>query len=540
MGTGQGPQTKLSDAMRLALVSRLARELNTEMRPADVLQRLVNTSAEVLGAPFASLIVLKDKAFDSAYVLGSNSPQSTALLERVFDTGLAGYVAHNLRTVVVDDITTSPLWLALPDEPLSPQSGSALCIPLIHVGKVIGVMTLAHPARAYFTEGATSLADTIAEMGAAALTYTQLLETSRLAESRFASLFDDAIVPIIITDLQGAIQQVNRRACEFLEYARDDLLARNIAAVHRMRTGPIGADRFAHLERGLEVRFQSIVWTKDGSSKPVQVYARRINSGKDDDRIQWIEHDMSSQIALEQLRQDLSMMVYHDMRGPLGNVYTSLEAIKSLLGDDIDPNVLSLIELASRAERQVRRMVDALLDVQRLEQGSKLVSRENTGLSLLINRAVSQVQSQAADKDIRLRMALADDVPLLYIDDDMVERVIINLLDNAIKYTPEGGMITLSTASGSNEVYVRIKDTGPGIPADAQPVIFDKFARVKQRNMPYGAGLGLAFCMLAVEAHGGRIWVHSEPDAGSTFTFALPIESSSAQEVPLVDTKAPS
>ena len=540
MGTGQGPQTKLSDAMRLALVSRLARELNTEMRPADVLQRLVNTSAEVLGAPFASLIVLKDKAFDSAYVLGSNSPQSTALLERVFDTGLAGYVAHNLRTVVVDDITTSPLWLALPDEPLSPQSGSALCIPLIHVGKVIGVMTLAHPARAYFTEGATSLADTIAEMGAAALTYTQLLETSRLAESRFASLFDDAIVPIIITDLQGAIQQVNRRACEFLEYARDDLLARNIAAVHRMGTGPIGADRFAHLERGLEVRFQSIVWTKDGSSKPVQVYARRINSGKDDDRIQWIEHDMSSQIALEQLRQDLSMMVYHDMRGPLGNVYTSLEAIKSLLGDDIDPNVLSLIELASRAERQVRRMVDALLDVQRLEQGSKLVSRENTGLSLLINRAVSQVQSQAADKDIRLRMALADDVPLLYIDDDMVERVIINLLDNAIKYTPEGGMITLSTASGSNEVYVRIKDTGPGIPADAQPVIFDKFARVKQRNMPYGAGLGLAFCKLAVEAHGGRIWVHSEPDAGSTFTFALPIESSSAQEVPLVDTKAPS
>ena len=168
------------------------------------------------------------------------------------------------------------------------------------------------------------------------------------------------------------------------------------------------------------------------------------------------------------------------------------------------------------------------------------MSRENTGLSLLINRAVSQVQSQAADKDIRLRMALADDVPLLYIDDDMVERVIINLLDNAIKYTPEGGMITLSTASGSNEVYVRIKDTGPGIPADAQPVIFDKFARVKQRNMPYGAGLGLAFCMLAVEAHGGRIWVHSEPDAGSTFTFALPIESSSAQEVPLVDTKAPS
>lgn len=540
MGTGQGPQAKLSDASRLALVSRLARELNTEMRPADVLQRVLNTTAEALAAPFASIIALKDKVFDSAYAPGSDPQHSTEILRRVFTSGLAGYVAHNLRPMVVDDITNNPLWLILPGEPLSPQSGSALCVPLIHVGKIIGVMTLAHPAHAYFTEEATGLADTIAEMGAAALTQTQLLESSRLAESRFASLFDDAIVPIIITDLHGAIQQINRRACEFLEYPRDELLAHNIAAVHRMGTGPIGADRFAHLERGLEVRFQSIVWTKDGSSKPVQVYARRINSGKDDDRIQWIEHDMSSQIALEQLRQDLSMMVYHDMRGPLGNVYTSLEAIKSLLDDDVDPSIKSLLELASRAERQVRRMVDALLDVQRLEQGGKLVNRENTGLSLLINRAVSQVQPQATDKNIRLRMALADDVPLLYIDNDMIERVIINLLDNAIKYTPEGGMVTLSTASAPNEVYVRIKDTGPGIPADAQPVIFDKFARVKQRNMPYGAGLGLAFCKLAVEAHGGRIWVHSEPDAGSTFTFALPLETPSAQEVPLVDTKAPS
>ncbi|WP_162910036.1 GAF domain-containing sensor histidine kinase [Aggregatilinea lenta] len=536
----QGPQAKLSDALQVALVSRLARELNTEMRPADVLQRVLSTSAEALGVPFASIISLKDKEFDSAFALGGDPETTPFLMQYIFGRGLAGYVAHNLRTVVIDDIENSPLWLPLPNEPLSPQTGSALCTPLIHAGKVIGVMTLAHPAPGYFNEDAASLADTIAEMGAAALTYTQMLESSRLAENRFASLFDDAIVPIIITDLHGAIQQVNRRACEFLEYARDELISRNIAAVHRMGTGPIGTDRFAHLERGLEVRFQSIVWTKDGSSKPVQVYARRINSGEDDDRIQWIEHDMTSQFALEQLRQDLSMMVYHDMRGPLGNVYTSLEAIKSLLGDDIDPSVKSLLELASRAERQVRRMVDALLDVQRLEQGSKLINRENTGLSLLVNRAVSQMQPQASDKDIRLRMALADNVPLLYIDVDMIERVIINLLDNAIKYTPEGGMVTLSTASGTDEVYVRIKDTGPGIPVDAQPVIFDKFARVKQRNMPYGAGLGLAFCKLAVEAHGGRIWVHSEPDAGSTFTFALPIETSSAHEVPLVDTKAPS
>ncbi len=170
---------------------------------------------------------------------------------------------------------------------------------------------------------------------------------------------------------------------------------------------------------------------------------------------------------------------------------------------------------------------------------ARIISREHTGLSLLINRAVNQVVMQAEDKSIRLRMSLSDDVPLLYIDNNMIERVIVNLLDNAIKYTPEGGIVTLSTTMGTNEVRVSVKDTGPGIPAEAQAIIFDKFARVEQRNMPYGAGLGLAFCRLAVEAHGGRIWVESGPEAGSTFTFALPLDVP-AQERPVVGSRASS
>ena len=130
-----------------------------------------------------------------------------------------------------------------------------------------------------------------------------------------------------------------------------------------------------------------------------------------------------------------------------------------------------------------------------------------------------------------MRFALTDELPALYIDQEMIERVIINLLDNAIKYSPPGGAITLSTASSNGEVYVRVKDSGPGIPPEAQQLIFDKFARVKQRNMPHGVGLGLAFCKLAVEAHGGRIWVRSN-GIGSTFTIALPVQAPATHELP--------
>jgi two-component system, NtrC family, sensor histidine kinase KinB len=526
-----GLQSRLSQTLRLALLDRLSHELNADLSSSEVLRRVLNAAAEALGTPYASIIALKDRQLLAAYALGGGDRDPLPSIQRVLKDGLAGFVMYNYRTIIVNDITSNPLWLSLPGDPLSPQVGSALCVPLTHAGDMVGVMTLAHPATSYFTADAVSLTAMIGEMGAAALSSALLLEAAREAEKRYATLFDDVIVPIIVTDLQGQIRAVNRRACEFLGYSRDELLRLSILAVHRMGTGPLGKDRFENLAHGREEHFQSKVWTKDGGERVVHVYAKCVHSAAEGDSIQWIEHDISSQLTLERLRQDLSAMMYHDMRGPLGNVYSSLQALQRLLGENVDTNVQALLQIAARSERQVRRMIDSLLDIQRLEEGKKLLNRANTGLNQLIHNAAEQVKPQADDNRIQVRFALTDELPALYIDQDMIERVIINLLDNAIKYSPPGGAITLSTASSNGEVYVRVKDSGPGIPPEAQQLIFDKFARVKQRNMPHGVGLGLAFCKLAVEAHGGRIWVRSN-GVGSTFTIALPVQAPATHELP--------
>jgi PAS domain S-box-containing protein len=540
MGASHGVQARLSETLRLALIHRLAQELNADLSSAEVLRRVLHAAAEALGTPYASIIALKNKELRAVYALGGGSDADPLpVMRRVLENGLAGFVLHNYRTVIVNDIANNPLWMHLPNEPLSPQAGSALCVPLIHSGDVVGVITLAHPARSYFTADAVNLTNTIHEMGASALANALLLEDSRQANERYKTLFDDVIVPVIITDLKGTILAANRRACEFLGYEVEELLRRSIATIHRMGTGPLGADRFDHLRRGLEVRFQSVVWTKKGDDKPVQVYAKRLLNRFEGDHIQWIEHDLSAQVAVEQLRQDLSAMVYHDMRGPLGNVYTSLQALQTLLQDHPNSSVQSLLAVASRSERQARRMIDSLLDVQRLEEGSRLLTRAHTQLHEVITSAVQQMQPLADEKLVRLRFALADDLPVLYIDSDMIERVIINLIDNAIKYSPDNGLITISTATSGPEVYARVKDNGPGIPLEAQGKIFDKFARVKQRHMPHGVGLGLAFCKLAVEAHGGRIWVKSDDQNGSTFTFALPVEAPATKELPMLGAAVP-
>jgi PAS domain S-box-containing protein len=503
-----GSQAHLSEELRLAILYRLAHDLNAELSSQEVLRRVLHSAAEALSTPHASLIALRHKQLEAAYALGAGSSlDPRPVMARVLAGGLAGFVMHNYRTVIVNDITNNPLWMPLPDEPLSPQVGSALCVPLIHGGEVVGVMTLAHPAPGYFTADAVNLTNTLSEMAAAALSSVLLLEETRQARQRYRALFDDAIVPIIITDLRGQIQGVNRRACEFLGYSADEFMQLNIKTIHRMGIEPLGTDQFEHLERGFEVRFESTVWTKEGIQRPVQVYAKRIVTSEAGDHIQWIEHDLTSQLALEQLRQDLSAMVYHDMRGPLANIYSTLEALKKQLLDHPSKRVQDLLTLASRSERQVRRMIDSLLDVQRLEEGSKMLNRASSALPALIQSAVEQVKPFADDKDVRLELAVSDELPMLYIDADTIERVIINLLDNAIKYSPDGTAITLSVATSGSEVYVRVKDAGPGIPMEAQATIFDKFSRVKQRHMPHGVGLGLAFCKLAIESHGGRIWV---------------------------------
>ncbi len=124
-----------------------------------------------------------------------------------------------------------------------------------------------------------------------------------------------------------------------------------------------------------------------------------------------------------------------------------------------------------------------------------------------------------------MRFNLARHLPDIQCDVEMVRRVVINLLENAVKYTHSGGNITVSAAQTDDNrmVAVSVSDTGPGISPRDQQAIFDKFARIHGEGRPKGLGLGLAFCRLAVEAHGGTIWVESQEGKGSTFTFTLPL-----------------
>jgi signal transduction histidine kinase len=196
----------------------------------------------------------------------------------------------------------------------------------------------------------------------------------------------------------------------------------------------------------------------------------------------------------------------------------------SLVQDD--ESVQSILSIALRSSRRLSRLVESLLDLGQLESGQAVLHKAPATISSLIAEAVEEVHPVAEARGHLLQFGVGKaELPTVDMDVDMIRRVLINLLENAIKYTRSGGRIAVSARRQEDELLVSVSDNGPGIPPGEQKTIFEKFARVHQEGHPKGLGLGLAFCRLAVEAHGGRIWVESTPGEGSTFSFSLPLSS---------------
>jgi signal transduction histidine kinase len=225
-------------------------------------------------------------------------------------------------------------------------------------------------------------------------------------------------------------------------------------------------------------------------------------------------------------------MIYHDLRSPLANVVSSLDVLETMLPLDDDPALRSLLSIAIRSTERISRLTNSLLDIRRLETGQPIVNQQLASPSELILDALEAVRMIAEGKNQQLVSEIQADLPDLWVDADMIRRVLINLVENAVKYTPSGSQIHIGAhrSPESRLVELWVRDNGPGIPAVDRERIFDKYARLQSKDGPKGFGLGLAFCRLAVEKHGGRIWVDSEVSSGSTFHFLLPVAQEHQRE----------
>jgi signal transduction histidine kinase len=251
--------------------------------------------------------------------------------------------------------------------------------------------------------------------------------------------------------------------------------------------------------------------------------------------------DVTEERELSQARDDLSSMIVHDLRGPLTAVTTSLTLLKEMAspGDPLGKTVIQTTDTSSRAVRKLLNLVNSLLDVYKIESGALALECEPTLLLPLCRTVIAELAPLAQEMEVRLTVDIPDDLPVLDTDADKIERVLLNLVDNAIKFTPAGGEVIVQARPAGDgnapDGYVRVevRDTGPGIPDDSKERLFDRFTQLDGvRGRRRGTGLGLTYCRLAVEAHGGHIWVEDNPQGGAIFAFTLPLTDVDGSRLP--------
>ncbi len=222
------------------------------------------------------------------------------------------------------------------------------------------------------------------------------------------------------------------------------------------------------------------------------------------------------------MRDEVLRFVSHDLRNPLNVIgLAASQLLNTAPPAGFGEAVERRLGMVQRSATQMSRLIDDLLDVTRMEAGHLPVEPRPHAVGALVAEAVESAGPFAAHKAIRLGTAIPDPSLRILVDRGRILQVFANLIGNAVKFTPESGRITIAAESSGAMVRFSVSDTGPGIPADALPRIFDRFWQAHHTHRA-GAGLGLAIVKNIVEAHGGRVWVESEVAAGSTFIFTLP------------------
>ncbi|HDQ34969.1 MAG TPA: histidine kinase, partial [Chloroflexi bacterium] len=237
--------------------------------------------------------------------------------------------------------------------------------------------------------------------------------------------------------------------------------------------------------------------------------------------------DVTEQRRLENLREEFTNMLVHDLRSPMTVLQSSLEIMQQDLEDDYYDDLPKLVGLARQGGDRMVHLINQLLDVNKLEEGEMPVHPQELNVPKMLADIAAQLEPLARQEELQIKVVCEASLPVLFADPDLVGRALINLLDNAIKFSPDGETIELwarqDITSREPILLLGVTDRGPGIPQSAQKHLFQKFKQVIVKGARRrGTGLGLLFCRLVVEAHHGEIWVDSQEGRGSTFIMRLP------------------
>lgn len=511
--------------MEIAALYDTSQDVAVKNELTAMLEVILERAKTLLGAAGCA-IFLYDKEHDDfqiAVEVGVGMPIGTHLSRY---EGLAGRVAETREPLIINDYQTWPFRSkTLMQLPIR----AVVCVPMVRGGELIGVLGVHEVGGTVrtFTEADARLLSIFGDNAAGAVHNARLLDALHNSEERFriaAGCASDIVYDWDLTadrvDYFGVLFERSR--------ANNTIIARTRKEywdlVHPEDRQRVQDALREHFETGKPFSQEYRIGTGKGTYFNVSDRATAIRNQKGHPiRLIGAVSDITARKQAEQMKSDFVSFVTHQLRTPLSGVKWLLELATDVI-DDPD-EVKSLIQDARTSTERLIRLVNDLLDVSRLERGKLQLNYTNINLADLTAEVVNEMMPLITERRQNLSTKSAPGLPLVRVDSQMLRQVMLNLISNAMKYTPSGGKIDIRIDRKNDSLVWSIQDTGIGIPRAERGKLFEKFYRAGNvlAVETEGTGLGLYLVRLIVEKFGGRVWCDSEEGVGSTFLFTLPI-----------------
>lgn len=519
-----------ADLKLLAEVSQLLTVFDQE----QVLERVIGLTANALEAAIATLILRQDldntwNQFSIQHLIDQREVRALShktivhQAREVLEKGLAGWVIAHREGAIVYDTKTDGRWYEIPGGLL--EMRSALCVPLVFNGDVLAVVTFAHPEPNHFTENHLQLVTIVANQATLGLRSARLFDRMLQQQRQLEAVLHAMPDLLLVLDESGTILLTNEAAAEFIapQAALETLVGRSLAdfaeqdsalsSIAQTITQPHAAAQNWSFELRSEQQHRDYL---------VSITEREAKSGSTNGFVV-VMRDVTTLLDLNRFKDEMLRMASHDLRSPLALIvgYCSLIALDT----PEDSPVQEYLQVILCASERMKGLLDALLRVEQirktpLELNEQVIFSELVTTALANAQPIIETKAQTLELDMRL-----DDVPGITINQLLIREAMENLINNAGKYTPEGGRIIVRAYADEHKLHFVVEDNGIGIPKEHLPRLFQSFYRVKQPGTENieGRGQGLSLVKTVVERHNGEVWVESELGVGSRFGFWLPL-----------------
>lgn len=515
-------QQRTKELQALVQVAQLIKSVDLDY----VLLQTMQLTREVSGALKGSLFLLDDDLKPTQrFITQRDLPPETSqrVASEVLAKGLAGWCARAQKSAILADVTQDMRWHTLPDDPQT-DIKTALCVPILHEGKTLGVMTLVHDQADAFSEHDLAFVDAVANQASSAIRNTQLIDTLKSQQKQLEFLFYHHVEALFTLTADLKIQMANSAAQTLLNPEGQGTIV-GASLVDLAKDTPFEEIRrkiSQKTDQGIlefEIRHDEKALDLSVKVNQLDASAERLPNG-----YLVMIHDVTTIKDFDRLKTQMLHMLTHDLKNPVNIIWGYIDLLR-IDSQSNQPTDQRFIDGILRALHRMDALINETLQAERFMAAGEPRPIKVFSPKAIIEEAIDDNKDAAANKQIDLLQHISTELADVEGVAVQIREVMNNLINNAIKYTASGGKVNIHAEQKDGKFRFYVVDTGIGIPKEMQPSLFKEFYRASRPEIKEiaGTGLGLSLVKTIIENHGGDVWFESEAGKGSTFGFWLPL-----------------